>query len=117
MSGYTGIAYRLPRPLRRHILHFEVEIQDAVAAFARAVPAGARLLDAGAGEGRYRSYFAKHRYCGVDLAVGDSAWDYGKLDAVADLTALPFRSGAFAAAVHIVTIEHLREPAAALEEI
>ena len=38
--SYTGIAYRLPRPLRRHILHFESEIEDAVAAFARALPAG-----------------------------------------------------------------------------
>ena len=30
---YSGLAYRLPRFLKRHILHFEVEIEDAVAAF------------------------------------------------------------------------------------
>ena len=119
MNGakHTALAYRLPRPLRRHILHFEVEIEDAVSAFARALPAGARVLDAGAGEGQYRRHFARHRYCGVDLAVGDAAWDYGKLDAIADLTTLPFRAAAFDAAIHIVTIEHLREPAAALAEI
>ena len=35
----------------------------------------------------------------------------------ADLTALPFRGGAFDAAIHIVTIEHLREPGRALAEI
>ncbi len=116
-SAYTGIAYRLPRVLRRHILHFEVEIEDAVANFARSLPAGARVLDAGAGEGRYRRHFMGHRYCGVDLAVGDAAWDYSKLDALADLTALPFRTAAFDAALHIVTIEHLCEPAAALAEI
>ena len=115
--NYTGLAYRLPRPLRRHILHFEVEIADAVAAFARELPAGARVLDAGAGEGQYAHDFARHRYCGVDLAVGDAAWDYGRLDAVADLAALPFRDGTFEAALHIVTIEHLREPGAALREI
>jgi SAM-dependent methyltransferase len=114
---YTGLAYRLPRPLRRHILHFESEIEEAVAAFARQLPAAARVLDAGAGEGQYAHYFAGQRYCGVDLAVGDAAWNYSRLDAVADLTALPFRSGAFAAALHIVTIEHLREPGAALAEI
>lgn len=114
---YTGLAYRLPRPLRRHILHFEVEIEDAVAAFARGLPEGARVLDAGAGEGRYAPLFARRRYCGVDLAVGDATWDYGRLDAVADLTALPFRPGQFAAAIHIVTIEHLAEPARALQEI
>jgi SAM-dependent methyltransferase len=114
---YSDLAYRLPRPFRRHILHFEVEIEDAVAAFARSLPAGARVLDAGAGEGRYAHFFARQRYCGVDLAVGDAAWDYSRLDAVADLTALPFRTGQFEAAIHIVTIEHLAEPARALEEI
>ena len=114
---YTGLAYRLPRFLRRHVLHFEVEIADAVSAFARDLPKGTRVLDAGAGEGQYAHYFALHRYCGVDLAVGDTAWDYGKLDAVADLGALPFRPESFDAALHIVTIEHLREPACALAEI
>jgi SAM-dependent methyltransferase len=114
---YTGLAYRLPKPLRRHVLHFEVEIEDAVAAFARSLPAGARLLDAGAGEGRYAHEFARQRYCGVDLAIGDASWNYRQLDAVADLTALPFRTGVFDAALHIVTIEHLREPGCALAEI
>lgn len=114
---YTGIAYRLPRPLRRHILHFETEIDGAVEDFARQLPSGARVLDAGAGEGQYAHYFARQRYCGVDLAVGNTTWNYSRLDAVADLTALPFRTAVFAAALHIVTIEHLREPGAALAEM
>jgi SAM-dependent methyltransferase len=114
---YTELAYHLPRPLRRHILHFEVEIADAVEALANRLQPGARVLDAGAGEGQYKHWFARQRYCGVDLAVGDAAWDYSKLDAMADLTQLPFRDGAFEAALHIVTIEHLREPARALAEI
>src|ERR1035437_3815135 len=115
--SYAGIAYRLPRPLRRHILHFESEIEDAVAAFARALPDGARVLDAGSGEGQYRHHFARQRYSGVDLAVGDATWDYSRVDAFADLTALPFRAATFDAAVHLVTIEHLREPGRALAEI
>jgi SAM-dependent methyltransferase len=115
--SYSALAYRLPRPLRRHVLHFEAEIEAAVAAFARELPAGARVLDAGAGEGQYRGCFARQRYCGVDLAVGDAAWDYSRLNVVADLAALPFRAAAFDAAVHIVTIEHLPEPARALAEI
>jgi SAM-dependent methyltransferase len=115
--SYTSLAYRLPRGLRRHILHFESEIEDAVAEFARALPAGALVLDAGSGEGQYREHFAKQRYCGVDLAVGDAAWDYSRVDVLADLTALPFRSAAFDAAIHIVTIEHLKEPSLALAEM
>jgi len=115
--SYTGIAYRLPKPLRRHILHFESEIEDAVTGFAASLAPGARVLDAGAGEGQYRRHFTAQRYFGVDLAVGDAAWDYSRIDALADLTALPFRDGCFAAAVHIVTIEHLKEPGRALAEI
>src|SRR5580765_4629971 len=115
--SYTAIAYKLPRVLRQHVLHFESEIEEAVAAFARELPAGARVLDAGSGEGQYRHHFTRHRYCGVDLAVGDAAWDYSRVDALADLAALPFRSGTFDAAIHIVTIEHLKEPGCALAEI
>jgi SAM-dependent methyltransferase len=115
--SYTAIAYKLPRWLRRHILHFEVEISDAVSALASNLPDRAHVLDAGSGEGQYAHHFTRHRYTGVDLGVGDNLWDYSKLDAVADLTALPFPSGTFDAAIHIVTIEHLREPGRALKEI
>jgi len=114
---HTEPAYHLPKPLRRHILHFEVEIEDAVAAFASQLAAGARVLDAGAGEGQYARHFARQRYCGVDLAVGDAGWDYSKLDVEADLGVLPFRDAIFDAALHIVTIEHLREPGRALAEM
>jgi SAM-dependent methyltransferase len=115
--SYTALAYRLPKPLRRHILHFEVEIADAVAALASGLPDDVRVLDAGAGEGQYAHYFARQRYCAVDLAVGDAAWDYSRLHVLADLTALPFRAGAFHAAINVVTLEHLPEPARALAEI
>lgn len=114
---HTSLAYRLPRPLRRHILCFEAQIEDAITAFAASLPKGARLLDAGAGEGQYRRHFHAQRYTGADLAVGDAHWNYAGLDAVADLNALPFRSGAFDAAIHIVTLEHLPDPARALTEI
>ena len=40
----------LPGFLRRWILHFESSVEDAVREFARALPARARVLDAGAGE-------------------------------------------------------------------
>jgi SAM-dependent methyltransferase len=113
----SALARRLPRPLRRYVLRFEADIEDAVAAFARELPEGARVLDAGAGEGQYARWFTRQRYCGVDLAIGDAAWNYARLDVLADLAALPLRAGAFAAALHIVTIEHLPEPGRALAEI
>ena len=36
---------------------------------------------------------------------------------MADLTALPFREGSFDACINIVTLEHVKEPGRALEEI
>jgi len=115
--SYSSIADRLPGFLRRHILHFEASIEDALAEFARGVGAGDRVLDAGAGEGRHSKYFSAARYCGVDLAVGDAGWNYGGLDAIADLEALPFRDGAFAACINIVTLEHVRRPQRVLREL
>jgi len=111
------MAYRLPHWLRRHILHFECEIDQAVADFARGLSADARVLDAGCGEGQHAHHFTRQQYCGVDLAVGDAQWDYSRIDVLADLTALPFRRGIFDAAIHMVTIEHLKEPGCALAEI
>lgn len=108
--SYTAAAGRLPVFLRRHILHFEAAIDDALASFAREIAAGARVLDAGSGEGRHARLFPQALYFGVDLAVGDPEWNYRGLDAVADLAALPFRDGAFAACINIVTLEHVREP-------
>jgi SAM-dependent methyltransferase len=114
---HTALAYRLPGFLRRHVLHFEAAIQDRLADFARSLPAGTLVLDAGAGEGQYASLFRAHRYVGVDLGVGDAAWNYRGLDAVADLAALPFRANCFGATIHIVTLEHMREPACVMAEM
>jgi SAM-dependent methyltransferase len=98
-------------------LHFEVSILDAVQKFAASLPAGDWVLDAGAGEGQYRSHFGGARYVGVDLGVGDSSWNYGRLDALCDLNALPFGPDLFGAALNVVTLEHLRDPQLALCEI
>ena len=86
-------------------------------AFADSLPAGSRVLDAGAGELQYAHLFGRHRYVAVDLGVGDQAWDYGKLHCVADLARLPLASGSCDACINIVTLEHVREPAAVVSEL
>ena len=103
--------------LERYVLHLENAIQRAVTELASSLPDGSLVLDAGAGEARLAGHFARHRYIGVDLGVGDADWDYGSLDAVADLSLLPFASSTFDACLNIVTLEHLREPACALGEM
>ncbi len=116
-TRYAAVERRLPRRLRRYILHFESCIEDAVAHLAAEVEDGARVLDAGAGEGRYRRFFGRHRYTGADLAIGDPQWDYRDLDCFADLAALPFPDGAFTACLNIVTLEHVQDPEAVVREM
>lgn len=119
MSGaYSGVQALLPGPLRRYILHFETAIETAVERFSAELSTGALVLDAGAGEGQYQSRFStRHRYVGVDLGIGDTAWDYAGLDALADLMALPFRDCTFDGCLNIVTLEHVRDPARVIEEL
>ncbi len=114
---YERAKRNLPGWLVRHVYHFETMIEDEVTQFARSLPAGAWVMDAGAGEARHAAVFSSQRYVGVDLAVGDPEWNYRRLDAVADLGNLPFCGESFDAALMIVTIEHLKEPAIALAEI
>jgi ubiquinone/menaquinone biosynthesis C-methylase UbiE len=81
------------------------------------LPHGAHVLDAGAGEGNYKHYFSAQRYCGLDLGIGDTEWNYSRLDVVGDLSVLPFRDGTFDACLNVVTLEHVKDPPLVLREI
>lgn len=111
------LRHRLPRWLDRYLWFFEAAIGDEVARFGQSLPPGARVLDAGAGEGQYAGHFRHCNYTGADLGVGDTAWDYTQLHVLCDLTALPFQSGAFDACLNVVTLEHVRRPEAVVTEL
>ena len=81
------------------------------------IPAGAWVLDAGAGEGQYKHYFDHTNYVGLDLGVGDVTWDYDGLDTLGDLRHLPFPDESFDAAVCVQTLEHVNEPMRVINEI
>jgi SAM-dependent methyltransferase len=114
---YDQVRSLLPGPVARYVMHFEAAIEQAVSDFAKSLPAGARVLDAGAGEGNYKGLFTAQRYTGLDLGVGDSGWDYSRLDALGDLAALPFRDDVFDASLNVVTLEHVKEPGRVLSEL
>jgi SAM-dependent methyltransferase len=103
--------------LPRYVLDFEGRIEDAVARLAASLSPGTRVLDAGAGESRHRQAFPAQTYTGVDLGIGDRSWNYGRLDAIADLAALPFPVGVFDAALNIVTLEHVQYPREVIAEL
>jgi SAM-dependent methyltransferase len=114
---YHQLRSLLPGFLARYVMHFEAAIEDEVMSFAKAIPPGVRVLDAGAGEGDYKHHFAAQRYCGLDLGIGDPAWNYSQLDVVGDLEALPFPDTTFEAAINIVTLEHVLHPARVICEL
>jgi SAM-dependent methyltransferase len=95
---------------------FEAALRQFVTGISAATPACARVLDAGAGECRFKPAFAHARYIGVDLAQGDPAWNYSSLDAVARLEELPFRDASFDRVIAIVVLEHTPEPGRAIQE-
>ena len=107
----------MPQWLARWVLFFEWEIQNSLQQFSASLAPFSRVLDAGAGECQHKCHFSGHRYFAVDLAIGDANWNYGKLNAVADLAALPLAAATFDAAIHIVTLEHVPEPKLVLQEI
>ena len=114
---YAAAQRLLPAGFRRWLLHFDTQADLAVAAFASQLPKGSRVLDAGAGESRHRPAFANHRYLALDLAVGDSAWNYAGLDILGDLARLPFAGASFDAALNIVTLEHVQDPQRVIDEL
>ncbi len=107
----------LPALIKNRLMLVEARIDRELQAFAASLDAQSTVLDAGSGEGRHKAHFSAARYIGVDLAIGDESWDYRTLDAVADLSALPFQDGAFDAAINIVVLEHTQDPARVIAEL
>lgn len=114
--AYQRLRDLVPSFLQRRINPLEASIHDLVAA-AAAGAAGGRVLDAGAGESRFRELFAASTYVALDRAVGDADWDYGGLDVIADLKGLPAGDSSFDLVINIQVLEHVRRPRAVIEEL
>ncbi|MBI3892303.1 MAG: class I SAM-dependent methyltransferase [Candidatus Wallbacteria bacterium] len=81
-----------------------------VAKVAESLPAGQRVLDAGAGEAAYRRLFEHCDYTALDLAIGESVWNYSNLDVIARVDGLPLRPEIFDTVVSTQTLEHIEYP-------
>jgi SAM-dependent methyltransferase len=91
-------------------------ILAAVERFAGALPAGTRVLDAGAGRGPYRELLAHCEYVSSDW-TGSVHAEAADADVIAPLDELPLPDDSFAAALCTQVLEHVPDPAGVLGEL
>lgn len=106
----------IPAALYSKLDPFEASIEAFVRGVAAEIPQGKCVLDAGAGEGRFKSLFRHTQYVGMDFAQGDPSWNYSGLDVLGRLEDLPFADASFDHVLSIVVLEHTPRPGRAVEE-
>ncbi|MFS8130964.1 MAG: class I SAM-dependent methyltransferase [Candidatus Dojkabacteria bacterium] len=92
----------------------------------KTIPNGHKILDAGAGELRYKKYcthldyvsqdFAQYDGSGDGVGLQTQAWDNTKLDIISDIINIPVEDKVFDAIMCIEVFEHIPEPALAVKE-
>lgn len=84
---------------------------------AKSLPADSSILDAGAGESVYKKFFSHCNYKAIDLAVGESRWNYSNLDYVGFLHEMPIENDIFDAVLCTQVLEHLEWPRESVKEM
>ena len=88
---------------------------------------GQRILDVGAGEGRYKKYMQHLEYVSQDFSgydgQGDGSglqtgtWDYNAIDIVSDINEMPVDDASFDIVLCTEVLEHVSDPKLAIKEM
>ncbi len=106
----------VPKAILRRLDPFEASIESFVAKLAADTPEDLVVLDAGAGECRFREAFAHANYVGIDFGLGDPDWDYSRLDIIGRLETLPLPNRSCDRVLSVVVLEHTPEPGQVIAE-